>query len=359
METALSASAIDGPGHISRGQVGSASGPRVRQNRLRDLLALTKPRITLMVLISSAAGYAVGSGGQPDATSLLVSILGIALVAGGTSALNQLMERDIDARMLRTRGRPLPAGRVTTAAAALFSVTVSAVGVLYLWLLVNGLTAFLAAAALLSYLLVYTPLKRVSSMSTLVGAIPGALPIMGGWTAARGEMDPGAWALFGILFFWQLPHFLALAWMYRDDYLRGGLKMLGVADPGGGQTRRHSVLNAAALVPASLLPVLLGISGHLYASAALVLSLVYLASAVRFAFRADSSAARGLFRTSLLYLPLLLAFLAFDVDTGPRMVADGPGGQATVVDEGCSIPPGTVYTRTGNRLWEGTLQAES
>lgn len=294
-----------------------------------DLFSLTKPRITLMVLITSGAGFLMGSGGDVDLWGLVVSCLGIWLVAGGTSALNQVIERDIDARMHRTRGRALPAGRVTPAAATWFSLGLSALGVGILAVFVNALTALLAIIALLSYILVYTPLKRVSSLSTLVGAVPGALPILGGWTAATGSMDPGGWALFGILFFWQLPHFLALAWMYSEDYRRGGLKMLGVSDPAGRQTRHQSVLYALALLPASLLPVLLGLTGGFYAFAALLLTGAYLASAIRFAARADSPTARGLFRVSLLYLPVLLLFLTLD-SAGPVATAADSGPAVTI-----------------------------
>lgn len=297
-----------------------------------DLFSLTKPRITLMVLITSGAGFLMGSGGGVDLWGLVVSSIGIWLVAGGTSALNQVIERDIDARMHRTRGRALPTGRVTPAAATWFSLGLAALGVGILAAFVNPLTALLAVIALLSYILVYTPMKRVSSLSTLVGAVPGALPILGGWTAATGSMDPGGWALFGILFFWQLPHFLALAWMYSEDYRRGGLKMLGVSDPAGRQTRHQSVLYALALLPTSLLPVLLGLTGGFYAFAALLLTGAYLASAIRFAARADSPTARGLFRVSLLYLPLLLLFLTLD----------GAGPVGTAVDSGPTVTIGNA-----------------
>lgn len=285
--------------------------------RLADLLALTKPRITLMVMISGGAGYVIGSGAELDPLAFLVAVAGIGLVCGGTSALNQVVERDVDELMERTRTRPLPAGRLTPRVGALFGVVVSLAGVLLLDVLVNRLTAVLAAVALLSYVLVYTPLKRVSPLSTLAGAVPGALPVMGGWAAARGELGAGAWALFGILFFWQLPHFLALAWLYRDDYRRAGLRMLGVGDRGGYQTRRQSVLYALALVPTSLLPVLLKIAGPWYALAALALSLAYLGSALAFAFQPGSRAARGMFRVSLLYLPLLLGLMTADRGRAP------------------------------------------
>ena len=314
---------------------GREAGGGPRKNRPRDLFSLTKPRISLMVLVSAGAGFILGSGGDVDARGLVVASLGIGLVAGGTSALNQVLERDIDARMERTRGRPLPTGRVSPGVAALFSAGVSVLGVVLLAALVNILTAVLAVAALLSYILVYTPLKQVSSLSTLVGAVPGALPILGGWTAATGSLDPGAWALFGILFFGQLPHFLALAWMYRDDYRRGGLKMLGVSDPGGRQTRHQSVLYAVALLPTSLLPVLLGLTGGVYALAALLLTGAYVASALRFAIQADSPTARGLFRVSLLYLPILLLFLTLDGHAGRTPAIDPVHGPAvTAVGSG-------------------------
>lgn len=283
------------------------------RNRPADLFQLTKPRITLMVLVSSAAGFVIASVGRPDLSLLFITLLGIGLVAGGTSALNQLLERDVDARMERTRERPIPTGRVTPGVAAFFSVAISVGGIALLALAVNPLTALLAAIALLSYVLLYTPLKQVSSLSTLVGAVPGALPIMGGWAAARGELGPGAWALFGILFFWQLPHFLALAWLFREDYRRGGLKMLGVTDPSGGETRRQAVLYALALIPASLLPALLNLSGLLYGTFALLLGVAYLAAALSFWARADSPSARRLFRTSLIYLPVLLLMLSIDL----------------------------------------------
>jgi protoheme IX farnesyltransferase len=284
-----------------------------------------------MVLISAGAGFLLGSVGDVDRWALIVASLGIGLVAGGASALNQVFERDIDARMIRTRGRPLPTGKVTTTAAVVFSAATSMLGVGILAAFVNTLTAVLALVALVSYVFVYTPLKRVSSLSTLVGAVPGALPIMGGWTAATGSLDPGAWALFGILFFWQLPHFLALVWMYRDDYRRGGLKMLGVTDPEARQTRQQSVLYAVALLPASLLPVLLGLTGQAYAFAALLLTGAYVLSALRFAVRADSPAARGLFRVSLLYLPVLLLVLTLDSHSvGARDLEPGAGPTVTI-----------------------------
>lgn len=300
-----------------------------------SLFALTKPRITLMVMVTAAAGYFLAAGGRPDLGPMLAALFGIALVAGGTSGLNQVWERDVDAKMERTRRRPIPAGRVSPLAGWIFTGVLAVVGVLFLWVTVNRLTALLAALSVVSYVFVYTPLKRVSSLSTLVGAVPGALPIMGGWTAARGELGPGAWALFGIMFFWQLPHFLALAWLFREDYQRGGLKMLGVEDPEAHQTRVHSVLYASALLPASLFPVAIGLSGWVYLAVALVLGVAYGVAALRFWFNADVSSARRLFKVSLLYLPILLLVLSLDRGPYPGPVADAaaetPATRAQVV----------------------------
>jgi len=279
------------------------------------LLELTKPRITLMVLLTSAAGYFLASGGRPDLSAMAIALVGIALVAGGSSGLNQVVEREPDALMERTRRRPIPSGRVSVMVATVFTSLLAVSGVVYLDLLVNRLTAVLALASIISYVFVYTPLKRVSSLSTLVGAIPGALPIMGGWSAARPELGPGAWALFGILFFWQLPHFMALAWLFRDDYRRGGFKMLGVLDPEARQTRVQAVLYAVALVPASLLPVAIGLSNSVYGATALLLGGAYVLAASRFFVQADIQSARRLFRMSLIYLPVLL--LVLSLDRGP------------------------------------------
>lgn len=296
-------------------------------NHPRDLFQLTKPRITLLVLVTSAAGYFLAAGGHPALGPMIVALAGIGLVAGGTSGLNQVWERDVDAKMQRTRRRPIPAGRVTPAAGWLFTAGLAVAGVVFLALFVNLLTAGLAVLSLVTYVFMYTPLKRVSSLSTLVGAVPGALPIMGGWTAARAELGPGAWALFGIMFFWQLPHFLALAWLFREDYQRGGLKMLGVDDPDARQTRVHSVLYASALLPASLFPVAIGLSGPFYLMVALLLGVLYGWAALRFWARADIRSARRLFRVSLLYLPILLLMLS--LDRGPY-----PGAAAAVVAAG-------------------------
>lgn len=311
-------------------------------NHPRDLFQLTKPRITMLVLVTSAAGYFLATGGHPAFGPMLVAMLGVALVASGSSGLNQVWERDVDARMRRTQRRPIPAGRVSPVAAWLVTGTLAVVGTVYLALFVNWLTGALAALSVVSYVFVYTPLKRVSSLSTLVGAIPGALPIMGGWTAARGDLGPGAWALFGIMFFWQLPHFLALAWLFREDYQRGGLKMLGVDDPDAHQTRVHSVLYASALLPASLFPVVIGLSGVFYLVVALFLGMLYGWAALRFWVQADVTSARRLFRVSLLYLPILLLVLSLDRGPYPGAAAEAASGaetHAALVGPGAAVMP--------------------
>ena len=278
----------------------------------RDYFDLTKPRIAGLVLVTAAAGFVLGSPGAPDWLELLHTLAGIALVAAGTGAMNQVLERDVDKRMVRTRGRPLPAGRLSVRPAIVFSALLTAAGVAYLGLLVNVLTAVLAAATFVSYDFVYTPLKRVHSFSTVVGAVPGALPALGGWTAATGRLDTGGWALFGILFLWQMPHFFALAWLLRDDYGAAGLRMLSVDDEGGVKTRRQTLLYTVALLPMSLVPAGLGLAGPIYVGAASILGLGFLWSAIQFGREASSDHARRLFRASILYLPVLLVALVLD-----------------------------------------------
>lgn len=285
-----------------------------------DFLALTKPRIVALVALTAAAGYALGlrtlpPGAYPASSRaatlwvLAHTMLGVALVAGGTSALNQLLERDVDARMRRTAGRPLPAGRMGVGEAAAFAWSISAAGVLHLALLVDGRTALLAAATLGIYVFAYTPLKRRTPHATLVGAVPGALPIVGGWTAAGAPLDARAGALFAVLFLWQLPHVLALGWLLRDDYARAGLRMPSVDDEGGTASFRQAALTSAALLPASLAPVALGMAGHVYFLAALVLSLGLLALAVDAARAPSPARARRLFMGTLAWLPALLTVL--------------------------------------------------
>ncbi|MGH7644851.1 MAG: heme o synthase [Gemmatimonadales bacterium] len=279
------------------------------------LFELTKPRITQFVLLTAAAGFyvaATAGGGTVDLALFAHTLVGTALVAAGTNAFNQLRERDVDARMERTRGRPLPSGRVTPRAAAWFATAIAGAGLAYLAALVNPLTVGLAALTLVSYVALYTPLKRRTSLNTLVGAVPGALPIVGGWTAAGGSLDAAAAALFWILFLWQLPHFLALAWIYREDYRRGGLVMLSGDDPDGRRTARMVLLYALALVPVSLLPRQLGLAGNLYFVGALVLGLAYAGAGAVLTLGPTGSRAWRVFVTSIVYLPALLALLVLD-----------------------------------------------
>lgn len=278
--------------------------------RLADVAELVKARLTSLVLVTTLAGFYLGWSGAMDYRLLVHTLLGTALVAAGTAALNQLLERDADARMRRTRERPLPAGRMSPETALGIGFLFSAVGLLELALAVNLLSATVAAVTLGVYIFVYTPLKRVTTLNTLVGAVPGALPPLLGWTAARGTVDAGAWALFGILFCWQLPHFLAIAWLYREDYARGGFVMLPLLDPDGQRTGRQCVNYALALLLVSLTPTLLGLATPWYFPAAFVLSAGFLTFAVRLLLERSPRRARQLFLASILYLPLLLAALA-------------------------------------------------
>ena len=284
----------------------------VGKARAAAFLELTKPGITRMVVLTAAAGFYLGSRDGFDLTQFLQTLVGTALVAAGSSALNQLRERDVDARMDRTRGRPLPSGRVTPGAAALFSWTAAILGVGYLAWQVNLVTAALALLTLVSYVFLYTPLKQRTSLNTLVGAVPGALPVVGGWTAAGGHIDGVVLSLFWILFLWQLPHFLALAWLYREDYRRGGFEMLSLDDASGRSTGRMALLYAITLLPVSLLPTLLRLTGTVYFFGALTLGICYAAMSLLLMRAPAEKPARRLFFTSITYLPLLLALMVID-----------------------------------------------
>jgi protoheme IX farnesyltransferase len=270
-----------------------------------DYIALTKPRLNMLVVASSAAAYYLGGPSSPDMRLMAAAVAGTALVAGGAAVLNQVYERDTDALMRRTRTRPLPDGRVSAAEAGIFGVVLSLAGLLLLATRANGLSAGLALATIVVYLVVYTPMKRRTSLSTLVGAVPGALPALIGWTASHGSIDPGGATLFAIMFLWQIPHFMAIAWLYRDDYGKAGFPMLPVVDPGGQRAGKQAVVYAAALLPVSLAPTLVGISGAFYFGAALVMSIALFVLAVRFARERVEGTARALFFGSITYLPLL------------------------------------------------------
>jgi heme o synthase len=277
-----------------------------------DFFALTKPRIVLLVLLTAAVGFYLAAPDDIGMVLFVHALVGTALVAAGSSALNQVAESDVDALMARTAQRPVPAGRLSRPAGAAFAATLGALGTGYLAVFVNPLTAGLAVVTLGSYVLLYTPLKRRTSLSTLVGAVPGALPILGGWTAAGAGLGAPAWSLFGIMFLWQMPHFLALAWLYRDDYARAGLRMLSVGDEDGQRTFGQALLYAAALVPVSLVPTLVGLAGPLYFGGALALGLWFAVTAALAVRRRSTSAARRLFLVSIAYLPGLLGLLALD-----------------------------------------------
>jgi protoheme IX farnesyltransferase len=280
------------------------------RSRLADYLELTKPRVAVLVLFTVAAGVWLGSAGAADLVCLVHAVLATGLIAGGASALNQLLERHSDALMRRTESRPLPAGRLQPAEVLVFGLALGVGGLVYLAAAVRQPLAVLVAAfTFLSYVFLYTPLKRRTSLNTLVGAVPGALPPVIGWTAARGELGPGALVLFLILFIWQVPHFLAIAWIYREDYARAGLVMLPGLDATGAVTGRQMTIYSLTLLPVSLLPVLVGVAGTGYLIAAIALGLAFLASVLGFLHEANNAQARQVLRASLIYLPLLLAFL--------------------------------------------------
>ncbi len=276
------------------------------------LTDLVKARLTSLVLLTTMVGFYAGSRNSVDSWLMTHATIATGLLACGAAALNQLLERNHDALMRRTESRALPSGRLTPDQVLVIGGTLSATGLAYLALLVNPLTAFLGAITLVSYLFVYTPLKRVTTLNTAIGAIPGALPPLMGWTAAQGTLSVQGWSLFAILFFWQLPHFLAIAWMYREDYARGGFKMLPIVDPQGERTGRQALSHSLGLLPVSLFPSLLGLSGMLYFFGALLLGIIFVGFAVQFARAKDIKTARALFIASIIYLPLLLGLLVFD-----------------------------------------------
>jgi len=276
------------------------------------LSELFKMRLTMLVLLTTLVGFYIGCRGPMAYGLMLNTMLGTALLAAGASALNQLLEREYDAKMRRTRDRPLPSGRVTPEAVLIIGGVCAGAGLIYLAWAVNPLTALLGAITLGSYLFVYTPLKRVTTLNTAIGAIPGALPPLMGWTAARGEVMGEGWSLFAILFFWQLPHFLAIAWMYRDDYQRAGFVMLPVLDPAGERTGRQALSHTLGLLPVSLCPFLFGLVGRTYLAGALALGAGFVWFAFQFARQISLPGARRLFYASILYLPLLLALMVFD-----------------------------------------------
>ena len=292
---------------------------------MRNYIALTKPRITWLILMSTGVGYFFGlkpdfssastfieATGSPNWILLLHTLIGTGLIASGTAALNQWYERDADLLMRRTSGRPLPAGLMTAKRALIFGIALAVAGFAELALGVNLLAALLGLFTLGSYLFIYTPLKQKSHLSTVIGALPGAMPPLMGYAASHGSLTPEAWTLFAILFIWQFPHFLAIAWMYREDYARAGIRMLPVVEPDGMSTGRQIILYASTLIPVSLFPVLLGMSGKIYLVGALLLGGWFLYTGVRVAFDLTNVRARRVLLASIIYLPAIYGLMIFD-----------------------------------------------
>ena len=284
----------------------------VEKTRFAVFSDLIKARLTFLVLLTTLVGFYIGYPGALDLLRLLHTMLGTALVASGAAALNQWLERDYDAMMRRTEDRPLPSGRLQPGTVLILGGACGGIGLIYLAVAVNLLTSLLGAITLGSYLFIYTPLKRVTTLNTIVGAIPGALPPLMGWAAARDNIGGGGWSLFAILFFWQLPHFLAIAWIYREQYERAGFVMLPVVDPAGERTGRQAVSHTLGLLPMSLCPFLFHLAGPVYLWGALALGMAYLWFAIQFSRHLTIPRARQLFFVSILYLPLLLGLMVFD-----------------------------------------------
>lgn len=279
---------------------------------MKDWIELTKPRITALVLVTTGVGYVIASGEGIDVVRLLGVLAGTALASGGAGSLNHVVERDVDALMHRTRDRPIPTGRIAPMHGLAYGLGLAISGVGTLAWVANPATAFLALATIALYVGVYTPLKRRTALNSLVGAIPGAIPPVMGWTAVTGRIEPGAWVLFAILFLWQLPHFLSIAWMFREDYARADLRMLPVVDPGGEATGRQVALYSVALIPVSLSPTLLGFAGTLYFFGALALGVGFFGCGLAMAIGRERRGARRLLLASVTYLPALLLLMVVD-----------------------------------------------
>lgn len=285
----------------------------IRRPTLRELYTLVKGRIVVMVLVTAATGFVVASAGSVELVSFALMLAGTALVAAGTNALNEYAERDLDRKMIRTARRPIPSGRMSETFALVFSLAISVAGIAILHFAVNPLAALLAFVTLTSYLFAYTPLKQITSWCTLVGAVPGAIPPMIGWAAARGELSAGAYALFAILFVWQMPHFFAISWMHREDYARAGFRMLSVGDDNARRTTFQALGYALLLIPVTLLPFAFRIAGERYAIAASIAVLAVAIMAMLFRVQRTDRAARRLFATTNIYLVAVMALLAFGV----------------------------------------------
>jgi len=293
--------------------IAELEGERLRvRERIAAYAELTKPRITFLIVLTAAAGFCLASRGGVNYVAMLSAMVGIAFLSSGIATLNQYIERDLDRLMRRTADRPLPSGKLLPAEALWFGVTLTVAAELYLAAFVNPLTALLGLTVIAGYLFAYTPLKTRTTLSTMVGAFPGAVPPLIGWSAARGELSLESWVLFAILFLWQFPHFLAIAWMYREDYSRAGILMLPVVEPDGRITAQQIVVYTLMLLPVSLLPTVLGISGKIYFFGAIILGLLFLYSSIRAAFSLSRQQARRLLLASVLYLPLLFILMVFN-----------------------------------------------
>ncbi len=282
------------------------------RDRVAAYVELTKPRIAFMLVLTSAAGFYIGTKGSFDLPLFVNSMIGILLLAFGVATLNQYIERDTDALMDRTAKRPIPTQRITPNEALIFGILQCAVSEIYLYFLVNPMTAILGLTVIVGYVFMYTPLKTRTSASTAIGAIPGAMPPLMGWTSAANEITIGAWALFALLFLWQFPHFLAIAWMYKDQYAKAGIKMLPVVEPDGRITARQIVLFTIMLVPISLAPFFLGFAGLIYLAGATILGIWFLFESVQTARAKTVERARRLLMVSVLYLPLIFGLLVAD-----------------------------------------------
>jgi protoheme IX farnesyltransferase len=296
------------PAVMAKADVGELSA----RERLLAYLDLTKPRITFLIVLTAAAGFFLGAKGHLDYLRFTHAMLGIALLSSGIATLNQYLERELDGLMRRTMTRPLPSGKLTPLEAFVFGAALTIIAEVYLLLLVNPLTAIFGLGVIAGYLFMYTPLKTRTTLSTAVGAFPGALPPLMGWTAASNEVTTGAWVLFAILFLWQFPHFLAIAWMYREDYGRAGIRMLPVVEPEGRVTGQQIVVYTLLLLPVSLLPTLLGMSGRVYFYGAILLGSLFLLSSISAALSKTRQQARRLLLASVLYLPLLFGLMVLN-----------------------------------------------
>lgn len=283
-----------------------------RRQWIIDLFELTKPRICLLALTMAVLGFFLGAQGQLQLGTLFATLLGLALVGASCGAFNQFLEKDIDAQMWRTMDRPIPSGRLNPTHAIIMGFATGIVGELVLLFFVNSVTAVLGALTVLFYIGIYTPSKRITSMSTLIGAIPGALPPLMGYTASHGTIEPEGLLLFAILFLWQVPHFLAIAWIYREDYARANLPILSVVDEEGANTAKQVILYAIVLIPLTLVPSLWGVTGHYYFLGAMALGLTYLLFGVHLAVRKTKFSAKRLFLVSIIYLPALSFLMVWD-----------------------------------------------